>query len=78
MLCHSSIAVEMENNVKVNFNSFVFLLIFSGIFTLINSSIVHINGEYFFSKISSFNCLTKRFVILSEICGISCNFVECF
>ena len=61
----------MESNAKVNCNRFVFLLIFSGIFTLINSSIVHINGEYLFQKISSFNCLPKKFVILCEIMAFS-------
>ena len=49
---HSSSGVEMENNVKVNCSHLVFLLIWSGIFTLIfsgvNSSEFNINGEFLF------------------------------
>ena len=39
----------MEKNVKFNFNRFVFLLIFSGLFTLINSSESNIDGKYLLS-----------------------------
>ena len=53
----------MENNVKVSWNRFVFLLILPGLFTLINSTESNIDGEYLFSQISSFNCLSE-FVIL--------------